>query len=243
MRTTAAFVVGILLLATPARELAQTPSQGRLFPPEDLGILESPDRDEWQQPDRIMDELQIAEGSRVADIGAGGGWFTVRLARRVGPNGVVFAEDIQPEMIESINRRVRDQGLSNVRPILGQVDDPQLEPRLQAVLMVDTYSQLRNPVNLLRHIEAALAPNGLLGVVDFTKDGAGGPGPPISERVDAEKVKREAEQAGLALAAHRTFLRYQYLLVFRKRATPAPGISRGASRTGATPAAGSSPRR
>ena len=119
MRFLAPLVVSLVLLATPGRELAQTPAQGRLFPPEDLGILESPDRDEWQQPDRIMDELQIAEGSRVADIGAGGGWFTIRLARRVGPNGVVFAEDIQPEMIESINRRVRDQGLSNVRPILG----------------------------------------------------------------------------------------------------------------------------
>lgn len=243
MRIIAPFVVSVLLVSTPARDFAQAPTQGRLFPPEDLGILESPDRDEWQQPDRIMDELQIAEGSRVADIGAGGGWFTIRLARRVGPNGIVFAEDIQPEMIESINRRVRDQGLSNVRPILGQVDDPQLEPRLQAVLMVDTYSQLRDPVDLLRHIEAALAPNGLLGVVDFTKDGAGGPGPRMDERVDAEKVKGEAEQAGLELRAHRTFLRYQYLLVFGKKAAPGPTTSRGANRSGAIPAAGSSPRR
>ena len=241
MRFLAPLVVSLVLLATPGRELAQTPAQGRLFPPEDLGILESPDRDEWQQPDRIMDELQIAEGSRVADIGAGGGWFTIRLARRVGPNGVVFAEDIQPEMIESINRRVRDQGLSNVRPILGQVDDPQLEPRLQAVLMVDTYSQLRDPVNLLRHIEAALAPNGLLGVVDFTKDGAGGPGPPVGERVDVERVRKEAEQAGLAFRAHRTFLRYQYLLVFGRKATSGPDVSRRVNRTDATRAVVSSP--
>lgn len=243
MRSFAPLVVSLVLFATSARDFAQTPAQGRLFPPEDLGILESPDRDEWQQPDRIMDELQIAEGSRVADIGAGGGWFTIRLARRVGPNGVVFAEDIQPEMIESINRRVRDQGLSNVRPILGQVDDPQLEPQLQAVLMVDTYSQLRDPVNLLRHIEAALAPNGLLGVVDFTKDGAGGPGPPIGERVDPEKVRNEAAQAGLEFRAHRTFLRYQYLLVFGKKATRAADVSPRANRTGATRGAESSPRR
>ena len=79
----------------------QGPAHGRLFPPEDLGILESPDRDEWQQPERIMDALGIAEASRVADLGAGGGWFTIRLARRVGPNGVVFAEDVQRQMIDS----------------------------------------------------------------------------------------------------------------------------------------------
>jgi SAM-dependent methyltransferase len=86
---------------------AQRPTHGRLFPPdlfppEDLGILESPDRDDWQQPDRIMDALRIRDGSRVADLGAGGGWFTIRLARRVGPNGRVYAHDIQPEMIESM---------------------------------------------------------------------------------------------------------------------------------------------
>ena len=67
----------------------------RLFPPEDLGLLEAPDRDAWQKPEQIMDALGIADGSAVADIGAGGGWFTLRLARRVGPNGLVYAQDIQ----------------------------------------------------------------------------------------------------------------------------------------------------
>jgi len=196
--------------------MAQAPP-GRLFAPEDLGILESPDRDEWQQPDRIMDRLQIADGSKVADIGAGGGWFTVRLARRVGPNGKVYAEDIQPQMIDSIRRRVEEQGFKDrVEQILGRPDDPHLPSGLNAVLMVDTYSQVRDPVNLLRHIKSALAPNGLLGVVDFTNDGAGGPGPPLGERVDPEKVKRDAAEAGLVFRPPVTLLRYQYLLVFGK---------------------------
>src|SRR5918998_939247 len=78
---------------------------GRLFPPQDLGLLEGPDRDAWQRPDDIMDFLRIGEGSVVADLGAGGGWFTVRLARRVGPNGHVYAQDIQHQMIEAIQRR------------------------------------------------------------------------------------------------------------------------------------------
>src|SRR5437016_4651310 len=76
----------------------------RLFPPEDLGLLEAPDRDDWNKPDLIMDALGIADGGVVADLGAGGGWFTIRLARRVGPNGIVYAEDIQPLMIEAMNR-------------------------------------------------------------------------------------------------------------------------------------------
>ena len=83
--------------------------QGRLFPPTDLGLLESPDRAAWQKPDLIMDALKIAYGDTVADIGAGSGFFTVRLARRVDPrgeNGLVYAEDIQQPMLESIKRRV-----------------------------------------------------------------------------------------------------------------------------------------
>jgi tRNA G46 methylase TrmB len=104
----------------------------RLFPPENLGLLEGPDRDDWQQPERVMDELGIADGSRVADLGAGGGWFTVRLARRVGPNGVVYAEDVQPQMLESIRRRVSREGLTNVERILGTPDDPRSTRRTQA---------------------------------------------------------------------------------------------------------------
>jgi len=216
LRAVSAGLVALLTIPI-AQGRAQTPATGPLFSPADLGILESPDRDEWQQPDRIMDALQIADGSRVADIGAGGGWFTVRLARRVGQNGRVYAEDVQMQMIDSIRRRVEDQGLKDrVTTILGTPDDPNLQPGLKAVLIVDTYPQLPDPVRVLRHVKAALAPNGLLGIVDFTLDGAGGPGPPLQERVDPEKIKREAAAAGLVFRAHHTFLRYQYLLVFGK---------------------------
>ena len=74
----------------PAVLEAQTKAKGHLFPPQDLGLIQAPDREQWQKPDQIMDALAIAEGSIVADLGAGGGWFTVRLARRVGPNGLVY---------------------------------------------------------------------------------------------------------------------------------------------------------
>ena len=84
---------------------------GHLFPPANLGLLESPDRDAWQKPEQIMDALGIAEGSKVADIGPGAGWFTIRLARRVGPNGLVYAEDVQRQMLEATRRRVSREGL------------------------------------------------------------------------------------------------------------------------------------
>src|SRR5262245_51520458 len=125
----------------------------RLFPPEELGVLEGPDRDAWREPDLIMDALGIGEGSVVADLGAGGGWFTVRLARRVGPNGTVFAQDVQSQMLEAIKRRVGREGLRNVEYVQGSSDDPHLPAgRLDAVLIVDSYHEVAKPIELLRNV-------------------------------------------------------------------------------------------
>ena len=205
------------LLLVPAAAQDRVP-HSRLFPPEDLGILEGPDRDAWQMPNEVMDALGITGGARVADLGAGGGWFTVRLARRVGPGGLVYAQDIQPRMIESISRRVGREGLTNVRTILGTASDPRLPAALDAVLIVGTYPEIADPVTLLGNVVASLKPDGRLGIVDFTLDG-GGPGPPLEERIEPRLVIGSAERAGLHLLAHERFLRYQYLLVF----APAPG--------------------
>lgn len=194
----------------------QRDTHPRLFPPEQLVLLEGADRSEWQQPDRVMDALLIADGFRVADVGAGGGWFTIRLARRVGPQGRVYAEDIQPEMIVSIEQRVKREDLKNVEIRSGTASDPKLPKGLNAVLMVDTYPQLREPIAVLTSIAASLAPNGKLGIVDFKPDGAGGPGPDLSERISPEVIKRQAAAAGLKLISHETFLKYQYLLIFGK---------------------------
>jgi ubiquinone/menaquinone biosynthesis C-methylase UbiE len=163
-----------------------------------------------------MDALLIAEGSAVADLGAGGGWFTIRLANRVGPNGIVYAEDVQPQMIEAIRRRVVRSQLTNVKTILGTSSDPKLPAPVDAVLIVDAYHEMDEPVVMLRNVAAALKPEGRLGIVEFTRNGLG-PGPPMDERVDEERVIRDAEAAGLRLIAKETFLRYQYLLVFGKQ--------------------------
>jgi ubiquinone/menaquinone biosynthesis C-methylase UbiE len=205
----AAFVVCALLLAG----VPTAAQHARLFPPEDLGLLEGPDRDAWQRPDQVMDALQIGEGSIVADLGAGGGWFTVRLARRVGPNGRVYAEDIQPEMVNAIQRRAQREGLRNVTTVMGTAIDPRIPEAVDAVLIVDTYHEMDQPVTLLRNLARTLKPNGVIGIVNFKKDG-GGPGPAMDERVEPAKVIADAKAAGLELKRRDDFLRYQYLLTF-----------------------------
>ena len=186
----------------------------RLFPPEELGVLEGPDRDAWQKPELVMDALGIGERSVVADVGAGGGWFTVRLARRVGPNGVVYAQDVQQQMLDSISRRMVREGFSNVVYIRGERLDPRLPAgRLDAVLMVDTYHEFENPVALLRGALASLKPTGRVGIINFSSEG-GGPGPLFSERVKEERVVEEAARAGLRLMGRESFLEFQYFLIF-----------------------------
>lgn len=194
---------------------AQARPKAPLFPPQDLGLLESPDRDQWNKPDQIMDALGIADGSVVAELGAGGGWFTVHLARRVGPNGLVYAEDIQPQMIEYIGRRVQREGLANVRTVLGTAQDPRLPAGIDVVLIMDVYQEIEDPVTLLRNVERLLRPQGRIGIVNFIK-GGGGPGPAPDERVDPDVVIRTAASAGLQLTSREVVQPFLYLLVFGK---------------------------
>jgi len=213
MKTACAAFIAVACLAGVLS--AQT-RHGRLFAPQDLGLLEAPDREAWQRPDQIMDALRVADGSRVADLGAGGGWFTIRLARRVGPNGVVYAEDIQRLMIEALGRRVQKEGLKNVRTVLGVKDDPRLPgAALDAVLIVDAFHEMDEPVAVLRNAARALKPQGLIGIVAF-KEGEGGPGPEPDERVAPGVILQAANAAGLRLIRRETFLPYQYFFILSK---------------------------
>ena len=203
----------VLALVLGAPLAAQ--QHNRLFRPDQLGTLEGPDRDAWQRPEQIMDKLLIAEGSAVADLGAGGGWFTMRLAARVGPNGIVYAEDIQPPMIEAINKRIARAQLRNVKTILGTQADPRLPAPVDAALINDAYHEMEQPVAVLRNVVRRLKPQGRIGIVEFKKDGWG-PGPPMDERMDPERIVRDAEAAGLRLLSRETFPRYLYMLVFAR---------------------------
>ena len=215
---TAIGIVALLSLVEAGLQarLQTRPEQrtGHLFPPENLGLLESPDRDAWQKPEQIMDALGIAEGSKVADIGAGAGWFTIRLARRVGPNGLVYAEDMQRQMLEATRRRDGREGLKNVETRQGTSSDPNLPAHaLDATLMVDVYPEVDDRVTFLRNVAAALKPNGRIGVVNY-KPGQGGPGPAPNEgvRVDSSAVEADARAAGLRVL-RRENLPFHYLIV------------------------------
>jgi len=196
----------------------------KLYSPLDLGLLEAPDRAAWQKPDQIMDALHVAEGSKVADIGAGAGWFTIRLARRVGPNGIVYAQDVERLMIEAIKRRVSREGLQNVQTQLGSGSDPKMAPAsLDAALVVDSYQEveINDRVALLRNLAKALKPNGLIGIVNW-KPGRGGPGPAEDARVPRESVETDARAANLRVIAQES-LPYQYLLVLAPNAQKESG--------------------
>lgn len=209
-------VVALLaLVITATLVTAQQPRNPRLFAPQDLGLLEPPDREAWQRPDQVMDALHVADSTVVVDLGAGGGWFTVRLARRVGPNGRVFAVDVQRLMIEAIERRVQREGYANVTALLGAYDDPRLpaDARTDAVLIVDAFHEMEDPVLLLRNVARTLQPHGRIGVIDY-RQGEGGPGPLPEERVPQRVVIADAAAAGLKLIEEHTFLPYQYFLIF-----------------------------
>ena len=135
-----------------------------------------------------MDALHVADGSKVADIGAGAGWFTIHLARRVGPNGVVYSQDVQRQMLEAIKRRVQREGLQNVQTTRGEGSNPNLPVAgLDAILVVDAYQEVEDRVTFLQNLARALKPNGRIGVVNW-KPGRGGPGPPENARVDKVSV-------------------------------------------------------
>ncbi len=177
----------------------------------DLTIFDSPGRDERLQINRVIDILGIAPGKSVADIGAGSGWFTVRAARRVGEGGVVYAVDINPEAIQYIEKRVKDEKLANAKTILSQPDDPQLPAdSVDAVLLLKTYHEVARPVVLLRNLRAALRPGAKVGIIDRNGNGE-------NHGVGSEVVIREAQQAGYRLLDKYDFVKpdkMDYFLVF-----------------------------
>src|SRR5437667_8436659 len=178
----------------------------------ELSIFEDPKRDENLQPNRIMDILGIKEGSTVADIGAGSGWFTIRAARRVGNGGIVYAVDINRDYLDYIDSRSKREGLANIRVILGKEDDPLLPAKgVDAVLLMKTYHEVAQPIRLLKRTREAMRPGAMLGIID--RNGKGD-----NHGIDKEIVIEEAERAGFVLINQYDFVKpdnVDYFLVFR----------------------------
>jgi cyclopropane fatty-acyl-phospholipid synthase-like methyltransferase len=197
---------------------AQTPSSA---PPQqrptsepytgDLSIFETPGRDQRLQINRVMDILGINPGKTVADIGAGSGWFTVRAAKRVADNGLVYAVDINPESTRYIGERAQKEHLQNIKTILSQPDNPLLPPdSIDSVLMLKTYHEIAHPVTLLKNLRAALHPGAKVGVIDRNGNGE-------NHGLDKDVVIREAKEAGYSLLNVYDFVKgdkMDYFLVF-----------------------------
>ncbi len=208
------WLAGSLLLLEPLT--AESPASSKRPTSEpytgDLGIFETPERGKNLQIERVMNLLGIKRGSRVADIGAGSGWFTVRAAKRVEATGVVYAVEINPDYIRHINGRAKKKKLGNIRTVLGKADDPLLGPgSVEAVLLLKTYHEVAEPIALLRKVREALRPGGRLGIID--KNGIG-----TDHGLNAEVVIKEAAQAGFALVEQHDFVKadgMDYFLIFR----------------------------
>ena len=182
--------------------------------------LDRPEREREEAPSKAVELLNLKPGAFVADVGAGSGYVTERLARAVGPSGRVFAVDIQPEMIARIEARVKTEGLTNVTTVLAQPDDPMLaQGSVDLELMVDVYHELAHPQIVLRHLRRALRPDGRLVLVEYRKED---PSIPIREehKMTVADVKAELEAEGFRLAQANEALPRQHLLVFTRTADP-----------------------
>lgn len=174
-------------------------------------IFEAPGRDQRLQIERVMDELAIGSGKVVADIGAGGGWFTVRAAKRVQSTGLVYAVEISQNFINAINERAKREGLSNIRTVRGTAADPKLPDKsVDAVLILKAYHEIADPVSVLRKTRVAMKPGALLGIID--KNGRGD-----DHGLNKDVVIKEANQAGFKLVKSFDFVKpddEDYFLVF-----------------------------
>lgn len=170
----ALFVMALVPLPNLRAQTVAAPSHPTSTPyAGDLSIFEEPGREQRLQIDRVMDLLHIKPGSIVADIGAGGGWFSVRAARRVAPNGRVIAEEINPKAVASIQQRAKREHLGNVETLLGTPDDPKLAPdSLDAALMLKVYHEIAHPPLVLANLRAALKPGARFGIIDRHGNGA-----------------------------------------------------------------------
>jgi ubiquinone/menaquinone biosynthesis C-methylase UbiE len=179
--------------------------------------LERSSRDEEQKPDEIVRTLGLKNGDVVADLGAGTGYFTRRLAKAVGPSGLVYAVDIQPEMLSLLKSHVEKAGIRNVVPVLGAVDDPKLPSgSLDWILLVDVYHELQQPKATLARIREALKPTGKVALVEYRLEGLTALHIREEHRMSAKQVLAEWEPAGFRLVKVYEFLPVQHFFVFER---------------------------
>jgi ubiquinone/menaquinone biosynthesis C-methylase UbiE len=218
-------LVGIFaraVVAEDSSELAPKTYKGRVIAPtmsyEGASWLERAERELTEQPEKVLDALNITEGSTVADIGAGTGYFSLRLAKRVGQNGRVLATDIQPQMLAFLRDNMRAAGVKNIDLILCTPTDAKLpENTLDLALMVDVYHELAYPEETITQVRQALKPNGRLALVEYRGED---PSVPIKleHKTTLTQVRTEIEPLGFSVKEVFEFLVHQRIIVFIKSA-------------------------
>jgi len=219
MRVIAVSVAFVIVAGVFVEAQRRHPVSGRIFAPV-MGVggaqwLERPEREDEEAPSKALDALELKPGMVVADIGAGSGYYSSRIAKRVGPTGRVYATDIQPGMIELLERRIKSEGLTNVTTVLGGMDDPKLPPKsIDLAIMVDVYHELQQPQIFLQRLKDTFKPGGRLVLLEFRKED---PKVPILEvhKMSVDEVKQEMDAEGFAIDKVIETLPWQHIIVLR----------------------------
>lgn len=178
------------------------------------------DRDEWQQPERVLETLAIAPGMVVADVGAGGGYFSFKLADAVGEGGRVYAVDVDEDMLEYLRERAAEDGYSQVEVLRGDFGDPLLpDGGIDLVFTSNTYHHLEDPVAYFRTVRADLAPGGRVAILDLRE----GPFFARDHFTDPDEITRGMEEAGYQRVERHEFIEKQSFQVFRGASDPGDG--------------------
>jgi arsenite methyltransferase len=174
------------------------------------------DRDSWQQPERVLQELALAPGARVADVGAGGGYFTFKLADAVGPEGAVFAVDVDEDMTAYLAERAADEGAANITVILGRFEDPLLpDGEIDLLFTSNTYHHIENRVEYFRNLLTDLTPVGRIAILELN-DASWFPRT-FGHYTDPDVIIQELSEAGYVLDRRLDFIERQSFLIFRRK--------------------------
>lgn len=180
--------------------------------------LSRPERDQEEHPKQAIDALRIAKGATVADIGAGSGYITALLARRVGPSGKVYANDIQVRMLDLLRQNIARQKLANVEPVLGAIDDPKVPANsIDMALMVDVYHEFSEPQKMLRGIRTALRSDGRMALIEYRGEDPNVPIRP-EHKMTVAQVRAEVEPEGFRFVETIEILPRQHIVIFVKQA-------------------------
>ena len=174
--------------------------------------FDDPARDAWQQPERVIEVLRLHEGMSVADIGAGTGYFSVRLARHPSAPRV-YAADIEPSMVDYLTARAAREQLPGIVPVHASADSSNLPAPVDLVLVVNTYHHIPNRVEYFSRLQRSLTASARVAIIDFRKESP--EGPPVHVRFTPEQIAGELRQAGFELETTHDFLPRQHFLIFR----------------------------